>query len=59
MNRLTGQSLKPRFEPARAGDVRSSARTSARRRKGAGLPLNVPWQEGLERTLEFYRGLTG
>jgi nucleoside-diphosphate-sugar epimerase len=59
LNRLTGQSLKPRFEPARAGDVRSSRADISAARKVLGFRCNVPWQEGLERTLEFYRGLVG
>ena len=57
LNRLTGQSLKPRFEPARAGDVRSSRADMSAARRALGFRCHVPWQEGLERTLGFYRGL--
>ncbi len=56
LNRLTGQSLKPRFEPARAGDVRSSRADVSAARKALGFCCHIPWQAGLERTLEFYRG---
>jgi len=57
LNRLTSQSLKPRFEPARAGDVRSSRADMSAARRALGFRCHVPWQEGLERTLGFYRGL--
>lgn len=55
LNRLTGQSLKPRFEPARAGDVRSSLADISAVERELGYHCKVSWQEGLRRTLEFYR----
>jgi len=55
LNRLTGQLLKPRFEPPRAGDVRSSMADVSAARNALGYEATVSWQEGLERTLEFYR----
>jgi len=57
LNRLTGRSLKPRFKPVRTGDVRSSRADTSAARKALGFRCHVPWQEGLERTLDFYRGL--
>ena len=55
LNRLTGQSLKPRFEPPRAGDVRSSMADIAAAKNGLGYEPKVSWQDGLKKTLEFYR----
>jgi nucleoside-diphosphate-sugar epimerase len=57
LNRLTGQELKPSFEPPRAGDVRNSRADIGAAQKALGYQLKISWQEGLERTLEFYRGL--
>ncbi|HVY69198.1 MAG TPA: NAD-dependent epimerase/dehydratase family protein [Verrucomicrobiae bacterium] len=55
LNRLTGQSIQPRIEPARAGDVRSSQADISAARHGLGYEPRVAWQTGLERTLDFYR----
>lgn len=55
LNRLTGQKLKPRFEPIRAGDVRSSKADTRAAWKQLGFRCRVSWQEGLKRALEFYR----
>lgn len=56
LRRLTGQALEPRFEPGRAGDVRFSRADISAARTGLGYEPRVPWQTGLERTLDFYRG---
>ncbi|MDB6054737.1 MAG: UDP-glucose 4-epimerase [Verrucomicrobiales bacterium] len=55
INRLTGQNLEVRFEPARQGDVRSSRADIQSAQSLLGYEVLVPWQEGLRRTLEFYR----
>lgn len=55
LNRLTGQSLKPRFEPARTGDVRSSRADITAAQRALGYQCQVSWQEGLQKTLDFYR----
>ena len=55
LNQLTGQNLQPRFEPARAGDVRSSLADISAAKKNLGYKPFVGWQEGLRRTLEYYR----
>jgi UDP-glucose 4-epimerase len=57
LNRLTGQNLKPRFEPPRAGDVRSSMADLSAAKEGLGYEAKVTWQEGLKQTLEFYRAM--
>ena len=55
LNRLTAQQLKPRFEPARAGDVRDSCADITALRKAFGFEEQVGWKEGLGRTLDWYR----
>lgn len=56
LGRLTGQALAPRFEPVRPGDVRHSAADIVAIEKALGFEVKVSWQEGLSRTLEFYKG---
>jgi len=55
LNRLTGQTLQPRFEPARAGDVLHSCADISAVKRVLGFQQQVTWQEGLQRTLDFYR----
>ncbi len=55
LNELTSQSIKPRFEPGRAGDVRSSLADNSAAEKAFGYKATVTWKEGLAKTLEFYR----
>jgi nucleoside-diphosphate-sugar epimerase len=55
LNRLTGQALQPHFEPARAGDVRTSLADISALQEATGFQVLVPWQEGLRQTLDFYR----
>lgn len=55
LNKLTGQSLKPAFEPTRVGDVKNSQADISRARTVLGYESKVTWQEGLARTLEYYR----
>lgn len=55
INDLTGQSLKPRFEPGRVGDVKSSLANNSAAEKAFGYKATVTWKEGLSKTLDFYR----
>ena len=55
LNRLTGQRLEPKFQPARVGDVRTSRADIAAAQRELGYQVKVNWQEGLKRTLDFYR----
>ncbi len=55
LSRLTGQSLKPQFEPIRAGDVKNSQADITAAQQALGFQSTVSWQDGLERTLEFYK----
>lgn len=55
LNDLTGQSIQPRFEPGRAGDVRSSLADNSAAEKAFGYKATITWKEGLAKTLDFYR----
>ena len=55
LNRLTGQQLKPRFEPPRPGDVRSSQSDISATRRDLGYEAKITWEQGLAATLEYYR----
>jgi nucleoside-diphosphate-sugar epimerase len=55
LNRLTGQNVAPRFEPVRAGDVRHSAADIQGLQQALSFKVQATWQEGLRRTLDFYR----
>ena len=59
LNRLTGQNLVPTFEAPRAGDVRQSAADITAIEQALGFKVKVSWQEGLARTLDYYRELSG
>jgi len=55
INQLTGQNLQPKFEPRRAGDILHSLADISAARECLGYEPGVSWEEGLRRTLEFYR----
>jgi UDP-glucose 4-epimerase len=55
LQRQTGLALAPRFGPARAGDIRHSCPDIRAAEEGLGYRVETDWQEGLARTLEFYR----
>jgi UDP-glucose 4-epimerase len=57
LNQLTHQQLEPKFQPARAGDIRHSQADIRAAREHLGYEPQIPWTEGLKRTLDFYRGL--
>ncbi len=55
INQLTGQQLQPRFEPARAGDVLHSLADISAACDCLNYEVKVDWEDGLRRTLEFYK----
>lgn len=55
LNELTGQNLRSRFMPPRAGDVRHSLASIDRARKLLGYEPSVNLKQGLEMTLRWYR----
>jgi UDP-glucose 4-epimerase len=59
LNRLLGTDLKPAHSPPRTGDVRFSRANITRARKELGYDPDVPFAEGLGRTLRWYQGSAG
>jgi UDP-glucose 4-epimerase len=55
LNKLLGTKLIPQHQPPRAGDVRFSRADISRGRKDLGYNPTVSFEEGLERTLRWYR----
>jgi len=55
LNTLLGTDLKPQFGPPRAGDVRFSCADISRTRRDLGYNPEVTFQDGLGRTLQWYR----
>ncbi|HEV2423253.1 MAG TPA: SDR family oxidoreductase [Terriglobia bacterium] len=55
LNRIFGRELRPRRDPPRAGDVRHSRADVARARELLGYEPSVGFEEGLRRTVEWYR----
>jgi len=52
---LTGRHVNPSYAPARAGDVRDSQADISRAKQLLGYEPIVPFDEGLRRTVEWYR----
>jgi nucleoside-diphosphate-sugar epimerase len=52
---LIGRDVKPTYGPGRAGDVRDSQADISRARKLLGYEPIVPFQEGLSRTVDWYK----
>jgi nucleoside-diphosphate-sugar epimerase len=59
LNKLTGQQLEPQFLPARAGDILRSLADISAAKEALGYEIVVEWDEGLARTLAFYRQTSG
>lgn len=55
LNRQLGTNIVPQHAPPRAGDVRHSRADISRARKELGYHPAVPFEEGLARTLAWYR----
>lgn len=56
INRQTGQSLVPIHQPSRAGDIQHSRADISAIQAALGYQVRTTWQEGLAKTLAFYRG---
>ena len=52
---LTGRPLAQSFEPSRVGDIRDSHANIGAIESELGYRVSVSWNEGLRRTLDFYR----
>ena len=57
INRALGTKIEPIFEPPRAGDVRDSLADISLARKLLNYEPTVGFQEGLRRTIDYYRKL--
>jgi UDP-glucose 4-epimerase len=57
LNRLLGTNVVPVFEPARVGDVRDSLADISAARQALGYEPQVGFEEGLRRSIDYYRGL--
>jgi UDP-glucose 4-epimerase len=55
LNRLLAKTIAPQHGPARAGDVRYSLANIDRARRSLGYEPFVSFEDGLERTLRWYR----
>jgi UDP-glucose 4-epimerase len=57
INRVLGTEFEPVFEPARAGDVRDSLADITAAREILGYEPTIDFDEGLRRSIEYYRSL--
>jgi UDP-glucose 4-epimerase len=55
LNSLLGTSISPKHAEPRSGDIRHSRADVSRARRRLGYEPKVPFEEGLRRTLEWYR----
>jgi nucleoside-diphosphate-sugar epimerase len=56
INKLIGTSIRPLYEPERAGDVKHSLADISAARKNLGFSPAISFQEGLRRTVEWFKG---
>ena len=55
LNKVVGTNLQPIYQDARAGDVRDSQADIRKAKALLGYTPSVNWQDGLARTLAWYR----
>jgi UDP-glucose 4-epimerase len=56
LNRLLEMDVKPRNDPPRAGEVRESQADVTEARRWLGYKPEVDFEEGLRRSIDYYRG---
>jgi len=59
LNRLLGMDVKPRHDPPRAGDVRESRADITEARRWLGYKPEVDFEEGLRRSINYYKEIRG
>jgi len=59
LNRQLGMNVKPRFDPPRVGDVRESQADITLARRLLGYEPQVDFEEGLRRSIAYYRQIAG
>ena len=57
INSALGTSIEPEFAPPRAGDVRESLADIAAAREALGYEPSIDFDEGLRRSIEYYRAI--
>lgn len=57
INRVIGAKIEPIFAPARAGDVRDSLADVTAAREALGYEPTIDFDEGLRRSIDYYRSL--
>ncbi|PYX54079.1 MAG: LPS biosynthesis protein WbpP, partial [Acidobacteria bacterium] len=55
VQKLTGYSGKPKYSPEREGDIKHSLADISRAQKSLGYAPKVNFEEGLRRTVAWYR----
>lgn len=58
INRVLGTNIEPEFDEPRAGDVRESLADISAARELLGYAPSVVFEEGLRRSIDYYRSLT-
>ena len=58
LNRVLGTNVKPTFGPVRTGDVRYSRADISAARRELGYDPDVSFDDGLKRTVEWYRSVS-
>ena len=59
LNRLLGTDVKPRHDEPRVGDVRESLADITQARECLGYEPQVDFEEGLRRSIDYYRSIAG
>ena len=59
LNGLLGTRIEPLHAPARVGDVRQNLADITQARKRLDYEPTVGFEEGLRRSIEYYRGIAG
>jgi len=59
LEKITGKKIQARYEPPRAGDIRDSQADITLARKLLGYEPRVHFEEGLQRTWDWYKGAYG
>ena len=57
LNKLLGTEVRPRFDPPRPGDVRESLADITLARSRLGYEPEVDFEEGLRRSIDYYRSV--
>jgi nucleoside-diphosphate-sugar epimerase len=59
LEKITGKKIQARYDPPRTGDIRDSQADITLARKVLGYEPRVHFEEGLQRTWDWYRGAYG